>query len=132
MFRYTIRLTTDIYYLERFYSMGLWRKKKINLCSNIRHNLKSEIISKYKNKSQKVSSVSSTFLLKRPTPIPYFHPNFYTLSDSSLRGNQIRFAFPLKQWKSDPNYESLIPASLIRKITFLRSASFDIRYFKKS
>ena len=51
LFCYTITLTTDFCYLEWLSSIELWRKKKITLCWNIRHNLHGKIICKYKNDS---------------------------------------------------------------------------------
>ena len=80
-------------YLEWFYFFTIesW-KKKINLCLNIWNNFNSEIISKYKN--DKVKKIRQKVL---PTWIPYLQPPFYNLSDSPLRGSQIKFTIPLKK-----------------------------------
>ena len=81
-------------YLEWFYFFTIesWKKKKINLCLNIWNNFNSEIISKYKN--DKVKKIRQKVL---PTWIPYLQPRFYNLSDSPLRGSQIKFTIPLKK-----------------------------------
>ena len=81
-------------YLEWFYFFTIEsrKKKKINLCLNIWNNFNSEIISKYKN--DKVKKIHQKVL---PTWIPYLQPPFYNLSDSPLRGSQIKFTIPLKK-----------------------------------
>ena len=81
-------------YLEWFYFFTIesWKKKKINLCLNIWNNFNSEIISKYKN--DKVKKIRQKVL---PTWIPYLQPPFNNLSDSPLRGSQIKFTIPLKK-----------------------------------
>ena len=80
-------------YLEWFYffTIELWRKKKINLCLNIWNNFNSEIISKYKN--DKVKKIRQKVL---PTWIPYLQPPFYNLwFPTPRKPNKIHY--PLKK-----------------------------------
>ena len=59
-------------------------KKQTNLCSNIWHNLNGKINMKMITLKKLIRESISLLLLKRPSPIPYSHPLFYTFSDSSL------------------------------------------------
>ena len=74
------QLTTDFCYLQWLSSVELWRKKKINGCSNISHNLNGKIIS-----TVNVKMITLKNLVRKSMSLPFKKNHPYTIISLPLQ-----------------------------------------------